>query len=271
MENKERYIPDHDYHIHSLLSICAKDERQTPQAILRNAIQRGLKEICLTDHYWDERVPCNSAVNRWYEKQGHDYVCRLRSLPQTEGVRFLFGCEADMDSDDVIGLSPARYDEFDFIVVATTHFHHTHWGKAGSLSNGELAKRWVERFDAVLNSALPFGKVGIAHLACSLINRSSHGDYLETLSLIPRQELERLFRKAACLNLGIELNRGDMEHCEEPEVLRIFRTAKACGCKFYLGSDAHTPEELQDPDQVFERAIDLLELKESDKFIRRKL
>ena len=272
MDNREeqRYILDHDYHIHSVLSICARDERQTPQAILQNGIQRGLKELCLTDHYWDERVPCNSAVNRWYERQGHDHVCQLCPLPQAEGVRFLFGCEADMDSDDVIGISPSRYNAFDFIVVATTHFHHTHWGKAGNLSNKELAKRWVERFDAVLNSSLPFGKVGIAHLACSLINRRSYEDYLETLSLIPQQDLERLFYKAARLGLGIELNWGDMEHCEDAAVIRIFRTAKLCGCKFYLGSDAHTPEELQDLNDVFERAVTLLDLKESDKFVWRK-
>lgn len=266
-----RYRIDHDYHIHTFLSICSQDEGQTPRAILESAIQRGLKTISLADHYWDERVPCDSAVNRWYQRQDHAHILRSLPLPQAEGVRFLFGCEADMDSRDTIGLSPARYDEFDFIVVATTHFHHTHWGRAGLLTNEALARRWVERFDAVLDSELPFGKVGIAHLATNLINRRSREDHLETLDLISRKDLERLFRKAARLGVGIELNPYDIERFEpdgEP-VLRIFRTAKACGCKFYLGSDAHSRQDALQANRVFSRGIDLLDLKESDKFIPR--
>ena len=42
---------------------------------------------------------------------------------------------------------------------------------------------------------------------------------------------------------------------------------KEQGCKFYCGSDAHHPEEFVRVKEVFERAIDLLDLKESDKFI----
>lgn len=53
---------------------------------------------------------------------------------------------------------------------------------------------------------------------------------------------------------------------ESEFILRIFRVAKECGCKFYFGSDAHHPNELDEAKAIFEKAIDLLELTEEDKF-----
>ena len=52
-------------------------------------------------------------------------------------------------------------------------------------------------------------------------------------------------------------------------VLRPYRIAKACGCKFYCGSDAHTPKDFEMVKR-FERAIDLLQLEEKDKWALRK-
>lgn len=57
-----RFKADHDYHIHTFLSVCSNDEVQVPSAILGISKELGLKEICLTDHYWDETVPCRTAV-----------------------------------------------------------------------------------------------------------------------------------------------------------------------------------------------------------------
>ena len=81
--------------------------------------------------------------------------------------------------------------------------------------------------------------------------------------------MERVFAKAAKVGVGIELNAGDMsfKDGEEDIVLRMFRIAKAMGCKFYCGSDAHTGAELQNVRPWFERAIDDLGLTEDDKFI----
>ena len=49
-------------------------------------------------------------------------------------------------------------------------------------------------------------------------------------------------------------------------VLRPFRIAKSCGCRFYCGSDAHHPGSFENCRAIFERAIDRLGLQESDKF-----
>ena len=123
------------------------------------------------------------------------------------------------------------------------------------------------RLDGLLDKNLPFHKIGIAHLACGLI-APKRDLYLAVMNALPEAELERLFSKAAALGVGIELNSDDMKFsdAEEDIVLRPFRIAKSCGCKFYCGSDAHHPAAFAGCRAIFERAIDRLGLQESDKF-----
>ena len=115
---------------------------------------------------------------------------------------------------------------------------------------------------------LPFYKTGVAHLACPLINKASREEYLATIDLIPTDEMERLFTRAAAVGIGIELNKSDMSFtdAEADRVLRMFRVAKGCGCKFYLATDGHHPKNFDNSIEIFERAITMLDLKESDKF-----
>jgi len=115
---------------------------------------------------------------------------------------------------------------------------------------------------------LPFKKLGLAHLASPLIYKCSTELYCKVLNLIPNEDMERLFTKAASLGCGIELNQSDMSFSDGDAntVLRMFRIAKSCGCKFYLGSDSHRPKEFEGTKEVFERAIRLLDLSEDDKF-----
>lgn len=258
---------DHDYHIHSQLSSCSRDPEQTPDRILQYAKENGLSRICLTDHYWDSAV---DGASQWYRPQDFDHIANAMPLPQDEKVEFLFGCETDMDQLMTVGIPAARFDEFDFIIIPTTHLHMTGFtiSNEDAESNERRAQLWVERLDALLHKSLPFGKIGLAHLVCGLIKRESREEYLNVLSLIPDAEMERLFTMAAELGCGIELNQSDMSFGDDEAdvVLRPFRIAKSCGCKFYLGSDAHHPTEFKKSKGVFERAVTLLDLKESDKF-----
>jgi histidinol phosphatase-like PHP family hydrolase len=86
--------------------------------------------------------------------------------------------------------------------------------------------------------------------------------------MIKSDDMERVFTKAAAVGVGIELNLSDMSFSdsEADTVLRPFRIAKACGCKFYLGSDAHSADGFKSVNTVFERAVSLLDLSENDKF-----
>ena len=55
---------------------------------------------------------------------------------------------------------------------------------------------------------------------------------------------------------------------EDKEILlRPYKIAKDCGCKFYLGSDSHKIAAFTDVKENFEDIITSLDLKETDKFI----
>lgn len=262
-----RYVYDNDLHIHSRLSACSNDPAQTPERILEYARTNGLKTICLTDHFWDSAV---EGASEWYRPQDFAHISVSRPLPQAKGIRFLFGCETEMDKYMNLGISRERFDEFDFVLIPTTHFHMVGFTIAEEDNTPERkAKLWIEKLDALFDKDLPFRKIGIAHLACCLIESTSRAANARVLDLIDEQEMERVFRRAAALGCGIEINADDMifEDGERESVLRIFRTAKRCGCKFYLGSDAHHPVWLDQAKDLFENAIDLLELTEDDKFV----
>ena len=135
-------------------------------------------------------------------------------------------------------------------------------------SSDARGRLWGSRLDALLDKDLPFRKIGIAHPACPLFDNRSRQHYLDSLDSIPTEDMERVFAKAAKAHVGIELNIGDMkfQDSEADTVLRMFRIAKAMGCKFYCGSDAHHPKSFDRAKEIFERAIDLLELTENDRF-----
>lgn len=257
---------DHDYHLHSFLSSCSRDPEQTPERILSYARENGLSQICLTDHYWDSAVP---GASKWYEPQNFDHIKEAKPLPQAEGIEFMFGCECEMDQYTTLGLPPERYDDFDFIIIPTTHLHMGFTiAPEDRDSNKRRGELWAERLGALLDKDLPFHKVGVAHLACNLINKKSREDYLEALSFVPDSVMRELFTRAASVGCGIELNKSDMSFADEEAdaVLRPFRIAKECGCKFYIGSDAHHPASFASCRSVFMRAVDLLGLTEDDKF-----
>jgi histidinol phosphatase-like PHP family hydrolase len=261
-----KYTIDNDLHIHSMLSLCSNDPRQNTNAILEYAKENGLKTLCLTDHFWDDAVDGASA---WYAEQDFPHIAAAKPLPQCKGIRFLFGCETELNKYLTLGISPEKYEQFDFIIIPTTHFHmkgYTTFEDETATPEGK-ANTWVKRLDAVLDMELPFHKVGIAHLACTLI-APTREEYVEVLRLIPSEEMSRVFAKAAKAGVGIELNASDMDFADQEAetVLRMFRIAKDCGCKFYLGSDAHRPEDFENVQAIFDRAITLLGLTEEDKF-----
>lgn len=261
-----RYVFDHDYHIHSKLSSCSRDEEQNAKRILRYALENDLKRICVTDHFWDDEI---SGASEWYKPQNFEHISSILPLPKASGVHFMFGAETEMDKNFTVGISQRAIERLDFIIVPTTHLNSKGFGISEELAATPegRAKTWLMKLNALLSKDLPFNKVGVAHLACGLI-APKRDEYLATLDLLPEKELIKSFTRAAEIGVGIEINSYDMSFSENEAqtVLRIFEIAKHVGCKFYLGSDAHHPNVLDDAKNRFERAIDYLELKESDKF-----
>lgn len=264
------YQIDHDLHLHSRISTCSNDPEQTEQRLLRYAQENGFRCICLTNHFWDERVPgaCES-----YTVQNFAHICAALPLPKAEGIDFLFGCETDMDKHLTLGLSQERMELFDFIALPTTHLHLT--GFTIDESDDTPARRavvYVRRFEAALRMKLPFARVGFAHLTADKIDPASPKAHLNVLARIPDAELTALFSETAKCGAGVELNFNVFSYAPEEldAALRPYRIAADCGCKFYFGSDAHHVDRLLAAKKNFTRIAELLELREEQKFIPRK-
>lgn len=105
-----RYIFDNDLHIHSKVSCCSNDPAQTTERILRYAEENNLKTICLTDHFWDEKVQGN--LIDFYKLQNFEHIIKTKPFPKKKGIDFLFGCETEMDKNFNIGISRERFDEW---------------------------------------------------------------------------------------------------------------------------------------------------------------
>ncbi len=262
------YKIDHDYHIHSKLSLCSNDDEQTAENLLKYAEKNHLTEICVTDHFWDENVP---AVCRcgFYVAQNFEHISQILPLPKSDTVKFFFGCEVEMDKALNIGISKALFDTFDFIIVPTNHMHFKGFTvdkSEGSLER--LAYHYIERVHALMDADLPFEKIGFAHATGHLLAPDNPNDHLKVLDMISDEDFRAAFKKIAEKGAGFELNFDPRKYNPEElsSVLRPYKIAKEVGCKFYLGSDAHHPSDFEDAIPRAEMIIELLQLEESDKF-----
>jgi histidinol phosphatase-like PHP family hydrolase len=261
-----RYIVDHDFHLHSQLSRCSKDPLQTPEALLAYAEENGLKKIVLTDHFWDASIPRPKNHLGFYDTQDFAHIASARPLPQSEKVWFGFGGEADIDKRLVIGVSEELCKEFDFLMLSTTHAHMV---APKTMSVPDRALFYIQRFETLLDSNMPFEKMGIAHPTCPLIDNRTWDNHMQVYDMIPDEIFAELFQRSAEKGLGIELNFPIFKYSDADleRIVRPYRIAKACGCKFYFGSDAHHPAQLAEAKKRFEYTVDVLGLEESDKFL----
>lgn len=261
-----KYVIDHDCHIHSKLSSCSNHPEETTERILAYALENHFKTVTLTDHYWDETV---EGASGWYAVQNTAHIKEALPLPRADGVRFLFGCETELNKKLTVGVSRARMEELDFIIIPTTHLHMEGYTIERNTNASRRTELWCERFEAILSMDLPFHKIGIAHLACTLLSPArdveQHKFILRTL---PEERMRRIFTDAAKKGLGIELNielaNKDEEHVDL--MFRPFRIAAECGCRFYLGSDAHTPDRFDEAPADFRTMVETLGLTEEQKF-----
>jgi histidinol phosphatase-like PHP family hydrolase len=263
---KMEYLIDHDYHIHSYLTPCAgHPPAQNAENILKYGKGMGMKHLCITDHFWDSEnvLPMESA---WFKNYNYPYISRILPFPEDGECKLHLGCETDMDLSFNIGVSEKLYDKLEFIIVATSHLHGQGWTiTEDNITVKDRAALYLERNHRLLDMDLPFHKVGLAHFTCSLIDYKCQGSNIDILNHITDLEYRELFSRAAKAGMGIELNTEPYE-AENEATLRPYRIAKECGCKFYLGSDAHTPEAFNTAGERFRSVIDALELTEEDKF-----
>lgn len=257
-----KYIADHDFHIHTTVSACCRDDNQTPERLLQYALQNNFHKVCITNHLWDEAVKSEAE---WHPAHTCERLKTVLPLPTHEQATLLFGAETDMDYNNVLGVSRKTLDEMDFVTVATTHLHLAGNTVREKITTPEKASQiWLDKIRALLQMDLPFHKMGIAHLTCGHIMKNQTP---QVIGLLPEGDLYEIFSDCADKGVGIELNMKTLAMDDEVKqiLMRPYYIAKDCGCKFYLGSDAHKTDALATAKAEFENIITLLALEENDK------
>lgn len=230
-----------DYHIHTQLSVCAKNPNATIQNYLLNAQALNMTQIGISNHFWDQTFP---ATQSFYKKQGFDHVKMIQEeiLAHKGQIPVLFGCEAEYDyTRHDIAVSETCAREFDYILVPNSHTHLTMPQEFYEPYEAH-AQYMVQAFLDIVHSNLAPYITAIAHpfhaIGCPYDCRIIYG-------LISPEQYEQCFKMAREKNIAIEINISVFDSLHtireiwEHPACTMFQIAKRVGCKFIFGSDAH--------------------------------
>lgn len=262
-----KYIIDHDLHIHSYISPCGADVRQTKEAILAYGLTNQFKLVGVADHFWDETVDHKGAPG--WESIGNAGWKSILPLPQSSHCRMLMGAEVDMNQFGVIGMAPETLATIDYMVLSMPHYNLTGFTIDPDVTPRtpkSISNYYKKRLDLFLSQTdLPFEKIGLGHFTRGVVVDE---DLEECLNDFSDRDFEDIFSRVAQLGVGVELNFNPDEHAGSlrEAILRPYRIAKEQGCKFYLGSDAHNPEPFMFSKAIFQRHVEIFDLTEDDKW-----
>lgn len=247
----------HDMHVHTHISSCSNDPEATPENYIKRAKELGLEVIGFSDHFWDSKV---DGASKWYSTQDFEHIMQIKDMmpEDTQGVKILIGCETEYCGDGKIGISPETAEKLDFVLVPISHVH----------MKGFVLPSWINAAEDVAETMVQYFKdvtefdfvTGIAHPFYPL----GYENVDEIVSCISADEFMECFSMAAETGKSIEINschfpstKGAMTETYHDEVfLNMFSIAKDAGCKFHIGSDAHSIE-------AFSRSVKLREIVES--------
>lgn len=119
------------------------------------------------------------SISEFYKIQNFKHISKALPLSQKQGIRFLFGCETEMDLDMNIGISKYAMDAFDFIIAPTAHFNFSGLTIPEAYTYPkQKTDFWIKKLNALLDKELLFRKIGAAHLTSGLIDRD-HNKFSE--------------------------------------------------------------------------------------------
>lgn len=261
---------EHDFHIHTTLSLCAHDDSATVENYVRRAKELGLKKLGFADHLWDGAIP--GASERFYKPQDFTHVAQLKQelarFDGVDGIRLYFGCEVEYDpARRDLALTEETARAFDFILVPNSHTHMI-MPREDYHPPERHARFMLDAFRNIVASPLAGYITAVAH-PFSAVNCPY--DRRVLYDLISPGEYREVFELARQADIALELNVSGYkgwslrEIVEDPSI-RMFQIARECGCKFTFGSDAHSaaPGEPHDLWWIAYVLAELLELTEAD-------
>jgi histidinol phosphatase-like PHP family hydrolase len=231
-----------DLHVHTYLSACCREkERQTPRAILALAERMNVSTIGFSDHVWanPEIVPSD-----WYRPQDTSQISRLREdlAGVSTEIDVLVGCEADMIAPGAFGITAEFAQELDFVLLACSHFHMSGFvAQPEGKTPRHLGRHMLDFFLSGVSSGLatsiahPFYPLGYFDQYDSAIDAISDAEFLDVFGAAAEHDVALEITTAF-----IPTHSARSFSIETP--IRFLSLAKQAGCKFTLGTDAHSPE-----------------------------
>lgn len=254
-----------DLHIHTTLSACCSDPTQIVENVVPYLVSLGMKKIAFTDHMWSNPA---ASPSRWYAPQdGRAILERKERLKDAAfPIPVLFGCEADMNAPDKIGITQEFREKLDIVLLATDHFHMR--GFMEGLPEDGDAKSMGAYMMKFFRAGLESGLADI--LVHPLAPCGNWRKILpQILGSVSDSEMDEALHLAAEKKIGLELNASLLNALGEEggphwEVyLDLMKKAKKAGCLFTFGSDSHSHDDFRELEAV-SRFADAMELTESD-------
>ena len=223
-----------DFHIHSRVSF---DSKEDPIQIALTAKEKGLREICFTDHY-DHNSEKN-FLHRLFTKDVYDKEYAALSVP---GITLRRGVEFSLTDWNVPELR-ALSMEFDFdFVIGSVHFVNGYDPYGQDYWVGETQHtgfvRYLDRVLECVKIHSEFDVLGHLNYVC----KSAHNPLHTPLYYKDYREVsDAIMAELAKKGRGMEINTSGIDRVGFPlpnaEFLKRFR--ELGGEIITVGSDAH--------------------------------
>ncbi len=241
----------HDFHLHTSISLCAKEEA-TLDLYINHAKERSLSKIAITDHLWDHAIDdYQGRGGNFYEVQNFEHIKTLKAAIEKEnkkgGVEILFGAETEYSYKyRRPAISPAVAEQLDILLVPNSHTHLA-MPKDFYEPHEKHIQFMIDAFMDTVNSDVAKYITAIPHpfmaVCCPYSNRI-------LLDEMTDDQFKFCFDAAANKGIALEINPNyirnkPLDAAYRDPVVRMLRLGKECGCKFTVGTDAHSAKDLE--------------------------
>ena len=225
-----------DYHIHTMLSPCAEEDFSV-EKILQIQQERGMEEIGFTDHDFS-----------------YGYKVKLiqeakKAINQCEpSIPVHFGVESHMLEYRVASISIKLASYFDYVVMAPNHYHLRGVELPSDLKNPrKVAIHEIYMFEATIACPMtdavahPFVLMPDVFRFLSREELSAFGQ--EVMRNIDQKRLIHQLDLASQRGIAIEISPKFIRH-NQRHLIAFYQLCIERGVKLFVGSDAHSAEQL---------------------------
>ena len=234
----------YDLHTHTYLSSCAKRDAFLKDYVAK-AKEIGLEMLGITDHCWETTV---EGASQWYSDQGYERLQKTRddlARIDTMGINVLVGAEGEY-AQELLAVNSNSIKYLDYLIVPHSHTHMRGFVLPRDCVGipEKHAEYLVRSFISLCNHEMREYIFGIAHPMYPIGDNAEYA--AQVYSFITDEMLDKCASAARENDMAIEANLSVISQIpDNTPYRRFFAACKKAGCKFYIGSDAHTPNRLE--------------------------